>query len=35
VDVYYALAAASAFMIGLSFLLDKNRPGASGAIAVH
>ncbi|HTF71594.1 MAG TPA: DHA2 family efflux MFS transporter permease subunit [Edaphobacter sp.] len=37
VDVYFALAAASAIMVLLSFLLDKNNPKAGGKteIAVH
>jgi MFS transporter, DHA2 family, multidrug resistance protein len=37
VDVYYALAAASAIMVLLSFLLHKNNPRAGGTseIAVH
>jgi DHA2 family multidrug resistance protein len=37
VDVYFALAAASAIMVLLSFLLDKNNPreGAKSEIAVH
>jgi DHA2 family multidrug resistance protein len=37
VDVYFALAAASAIMVLLTFLLDKNNPreGAKSEIAVH
>jgi DHA2 family multidrug resistance protein len=37
VDVYFALAAASAIMVLLTFLLDKNNPRAGGKteIAVH
>jgi MFS transporter, DHA2 family, multidrug resistance protein len=37
VDVYFALAAASAIMVLLSFLLDKNNPreGGKREIAVH
>jgi hypothetical protein len=37
VDVYFALAAASAIMVLLTFLLDKNNPreGAKTEIAVH
>lgn len=37
VDVYYALAAASAIMVLLTFLLDKNNPreGGKTEIAVH
>ncbi|HEY1732175.1 MAG TPA: DHA2 family efflux MFS transporter permease subunit [Terriglobales bacterium] len=37
VDVYFALAAASAIMVLLSFLLDKNNPreGGKPEIAVH
>jgi hypothetical protein len=37
VDVYFALAAASAIMVLLSFLLDKNNPreGGKSEIAVH
>jgi DHA2 family multidrug resistance protein len=37
VDVYFALAAASAIMVLLTFLLDKNNPreGAKTEIAIH
>ncbi len=37
VDVYFALAAASAIMVLLTFLLDKNNPkeGSKSEIAVH
>jgi MFS transporter, DHA2 family, multidrug resistance protein len=37
VDVYFALAAASAIMVLLTFLLDKNNPreGAKSEIAIH
>jgi DHA2 family multidrug resistance protein len=36
VDVYFTLAAASAIMVLLSFLLDRNQPGAGNKeIAVH
>jgi hypothetical protein len=37
VDVYFTLAAASAIMVLLTFLLDRNDPRAGGKteIAVH
>jgi DHA2 family multidrug resistance protein len=35
VDVYWLLAATSALMFLLCFLLEKNKPGASGEVQVH
>jgi DHA2 family multidrug resistance protein len=35
IDVYWLLAATSALMFLLCFLLKKNKPGASGEIQVH
>jgi DHA2 family multidrug resistance protein len=36
IDVYWMIAIATGCMIPLAFLLDKNKPGASGeTVAVH
>ena len=35
VDVYWLLAATSALMFLLCFLLAKNEPGAGGKVAMH
>jgi len=35
VDVYWSLAAVSALMFLLCFLLAKNQPGAGGKVSMH
>jgi hypothetical protein len=35
VDVYFVLAFAALLMVPLAFLLDKNKPGAGGAVRLE
>lgn len=35
IDTYWVLAVAAMIMFGLSFLLQKNRPGGGGSVPMH
>jgi hypothetical protein len=35
IDTYWILAVAALIMFGMSFLLQRNRPGAKASVPVH